>query len=142
MLTPLLVIAGYSYSTTVWVFAALISIPPVALLRFVFVVVAFALSGFFLLRKCVLLTGPSRSAQSLIPNIVPRSIYPILSTAQSKAARILILAVAFLHFVFSVVLYFYFLNSGDIGTSPVVPRPGAGDGKGSKPTPSDGATDA
>lgn len=97
---PIEMVCIYGYSMTVWIFAALVSIPPVPMLRFVFVVLAFALSGFFLLRN----------------------IYPVLSTAQSKAARILILVVAGLHFAFSVLLWFYFLNSGD--PTPVSSTPG------------------
>lgn len=41
------------------------------------------------------------------------SIYPILAQAQSKAAQILVLGIAGLHFVFAVLLWFYFLNAGD-----------------------------
>lgn len=46
------------------------------------------------------------------------SIYPILSSAQSKAARVLILAVAVLHFAFAVILWFTFLNVGSVASTP------------------------
>ena len=46
-----LLIGSISYSATVWILAALLSIPPVMLLRFGFSALAFCLSGFFLLRK-------------------------------------------------------------------------------------------
>ncbi|CAD6567366.1 MAG: hypothetical protein CYPHOPRED_001631 [Cyphobasidiales sp. Tagirdzhanova-0007] len=93
---PVDMVSVYGYSTTIWIFVALFTIPPIPILRFVFSLTAFLLSGFFLLRN----------------------IYPVLSTAQSKAARILILAVALLHFGFATLLWFYFLNAGEIKVTP------------------------
>lgn len=48
---PVEIVSIYGYSTTAWIFAALLSIPPIPLLRFAWAVLAFGLSGFFILRK-------------------------------------------------------------------------------------------
>lgn len=57
---PIDIISIYGYSSTVWIFSSLLSIPPIPMLRFGFAVLAFLLSGFFLLRKCVLATQMSQ----------------------------------------------------------------------------------
>lgn len=98
----------------------LLSIPPISLLRFILSIVAFLLSLTFLLRN----------------------LYPVLASAPSKAARVLVLAIAFCHAVFALVLYFAFLGVGgavplDGGGEavPKLPGDGAGEEVGDVPSP-------
>lgn len=65
---PVDIISIYGYSATVWIFDALLAIPPIGILRFAFSVVAFALSGFFLLRKYV--SPPACVSPSENPNSI------------------------------------------------------------------------
>ncbi|KAG0145297.1 hypothetical protein CROQUDRAFT_658873 [Cronartium quercuum f. sp. fusiforme G11] len=84
------VINLYGYGLTVFVPVALLSIPPVPLLRGLVAIVAFAISLAFLVRN----------------------LYPVLAAAPAKTARILLVAVAGLHGIFTLVLWFAYLGIG------------------------------
>lgn len=88
----------YGYALTVFVPVALLSIPPLPLLRSLVALLGFALSLGFLIRN----------------------LYPVLAAAPAKTARILLVGVVGLHGIFTLVLWFGYLG---IGEAVVIEKP-------------------
>lgn len=92
------VINLYGYGLTIFVPVALLSIPPIPILRGLSALVAFAVSLTFLVRN----------------------LYPVLAAAPAKTARGLLIAVVGLHAVFTLILWFGYLGiGGSIGDTVV-----------------------
>ncbi|TDL27803.1 Yip1 domain family protein [Rickenella mellea] len=83
-------IAVWGYGQFVWIPVAFLCVIPIFLVRLILVVIAFGLSGYFLLVN----------------------IYPVLSSAEAKSARLLVIIVAVLHaalaLTFLVVFFSYY----------------------------------
>lgn len=80
----------YGYGLTIFIPVALLSIPPIPLLRGLMALLAFGVSLFFLLRN----------------------LYPILQASETKSAQILLLFVGGFHAVFCLILWFGYLGIG------------------------------
>ncbi|KAJ7510615.1 hypothetical protein B0H11DRAFT_1955470 [Mycena galericulata] len=84
-------IAIWGYAMFVWIPVSVLAVIPVPIVRWVLVGLAFGLSGYFLVRN----------------------IYPILSSAEAKATRLLIIVIAVLHaalaLTFQVLFFSYYV---------------------------------
>jgi hypothetical protein len=84
-------VAIWGYALFVWIPVSILCVIPVPLLRWVLVFLAFASSGYFLVRN----------------------VYPILASAEAKSTRLLIIVVAGLHaalaLVFKVLFFGYYV---------------------------------
>ncbi|KAJ3863845.1 hypothetical protein EV359DRAFT_73385 [Lentinula novae-zelandiae] len=99
-------VAIWGYALFVWIPVSILCVIPVPLLRWVLVFLAFASSGYFLIRN----------------------IYPILASAEAKATRLLIIVIGVLHaalaLVFKVLFFGYYVVD-KIGMD--LPLPGGND---------------
>jgi hypothetical protein len=90
----------YGYGLTVWLPISIINIIPNVTLRWVFVMVGFGISGFF----------------------ITRNLYPIISRADSKTSRLLLIFVIVAHAAFSLFLKLEFFsykeNNGNPNDNP------------------------
>jgi len=108
------IVSVYGYATTVWIAGAILSIPPISLVRFVFTVLSFGVSLAFLLRNFYPIFKPMQQSSSFE------------DSPQAKAARgLLLIVVGVLHAAFGMAMWFGFL--GVAGTTTVV---GGGGGEG------------
>ncbi|GAA99751.1 uncharacterized protein L969DRAFT_622221 [Mixia osmundae IAM 14324] len=99
---PVEMLSLYGYGLAPWIFVALLSIPPLPAVRLLFTLIAFAVSGGFILRN----------------------IYPVLNSAPSKMARGLIIAVVVLHAGLTIALWIAFLAGGGQPAKTITPTPG------------------
>ncbi|KAE9402652.1 Yip1-domain-containing protein [Gymnopus androsaceus JB14] len=99
-------VAIWGYALFVWIPVSILCVIPVPLFRWVLVFLAFASSGYFLVRN----------------------VYPILASAEAKATRLLIIVIAVLHaglaLVFKVLFFGYYVVD-KIGMD--LPLPGGDD---------------
>jgi len=96
-------VAIWGYGQFIWIPVSILCVIPVPLVRWILVFIAFALSGYFLVAN----------------------IYPILATAEAKATRLLIVAIAILHAGLALtfkVLFFSYYVVDKIGVD--IPLPG------------------
>ncbi|KAG7095696.1 hypothetical protein E1B28_006410 [Marasmius oreades] len=88
-------VAIWGYSMFVWVPVSILCVIPFKLVRWILVLVAFALSGYFLVRN----------------------VYPILASAEAKATRLFIIVIAVLHaglaISFQVLFFSYYVVGPD-----------------------------
>ncbi|KAJ3746499.1 hypothetical protein DFH05DRAFT_1485477 [Lentinula detonsa] len=99
-------VAIWGYALFVWIPVSILCVIPVPLLRWLLVFLAFASSGYFLMRN----------------------IYPILASAEAKATRLLIIVIAVLHAALALifkVLFFGYYVVDKIGMD--LPLPGGDD---------------
>ncbi|KAF5350435.1 hypothetical protein D9756_008660 [Leucocoprinus leucothites] len=101
--------AVWGYAQFVWIPVSILCVIPVPILRWALVGVAFGLSGWFL----------------------GSNIYPVLASAEAKATRLLIIALAALHFglaiTFKVLFFSYYAVAkigGDLPVGGDMPGPG------------------
>ncbi|KAJ7291813.1 hypothetical protein C8J57DRAFT_1113670, partial [Mycena rebaudengoi] len=97
-------LAIWGYGMFVWIPVSILCIIPRAIVRFVFVGIGFGLSGYFLVRN----------------------IYPILSSAEAKATRLIIILIAVLHAGLAItfqVLFFSYYIQGPAASEPAAPSP-------------------
>ncbi|CAG8712981.1 5664_t:CDS:2 [Acaulospora morrowiae] len=78
----------YGYGLTVWIPISIICIIPVEILRWTLVITGFAISGFF----------------------ISRNLYSVLSTAEAKTSRLILILVLAAHAAFSMLLKFEFFS--------------------------------
>ncbi|KAG5652644.1 hypothetical protein H0H81_004200 [Sphagnurus paluster] len=99
-------VAVWGYGQFVWIPVSVLCVIPVPILRWALVFIAFTLSGYF-----------------LVVNV-----YPVLASAEAKATRLLIIAIAVLHaglaLTFKVLFFSYYVIE-KIGAD--IPLPGTGE---------------
>ncbi|KAF5348090.1 hypothetical protein D9758_010042 [Tetrapyrgos nigripes] len=81
-------VAIWGYAMFVWIPVSILCVAPVPILRWVLVILAFASSGYFLVRN----------------------VYPILASAEAKALRLLIIVLVVLHAAVALVFKILFFN--------------------------------
>jgi hypothetical protein len=101
-------VAVWGYGQFVWIPVSILCVAPNWIFRWTMVGAAFGLSGYF-----------------LVVNI-----YPILATAEAKATRLIIIAIAMLHaglaLTFKLMFFNYYITSAGAGPGGDVPSSGAG----------------
>ncbi|KAI8461131.1 hypothetical protein BY996DRAFT_6429461 [Phakopsora pachyrhizi] len=80
----------YGYGLTIFIPVALLSIPPISILRSISALIGFSLSVTFLIRN----------------------LYPIFMSAPQKSGRVLLILVVILHGIFMMILWFGYLGIG------------------------------
>ncbi|KIY71355.1 Yip1-domain-containing protein [Cylindrobasidium torrendii FP15055 ss-10] len=103
-------VAVWGYAMFIWIPVSILCVIPVRILRWVLVGIAFAQSGYFLVRN----------------------VYPILASGEAKATRLFIVAIAILHagiaLTFKVMFFSYYVVPpiGEGGAVPVLDPAGNG----------------
>ncbi|KAJ6623631.1 Yip1-domain-containing protein [Mycena sp. CBHHK59/15] len=98
-------VAIWGYAMFVWIPVSILCVIPVSIVRWALVGIAFGLSGYFLVRN----------------------IYPILSSAEAKATRLLIIIIAALHAALAITFQVLFFNYYVVAPEgPAIGIPGTG----------------